>query len=546
MRKVLIAVLFWLWAAPAFALVCPSVPNIFSNGTVADANQVNANFTALLNCFNTNVASSGANTNITSLLGLSSITVSGTATIGGNASVGGFFTGNKLVSVPSTVACDGSTDDTTALSNFFGSITSNTTISFPGGVTCIFKSVLTLPFYNNLVWLFNGSTLKYTGANTNTNLVQGGLVGNTGGGAAGCSLSRWTIRDLTISSATVMTGGDGFVISDGCDFHIDHIVVGNGLNGNNNLYNGAHINGGNTVYITNYSFRGSNNDELVNGDGASGGNLQATDLFHNMGNLANGGNIGLHVGGNCGGCSWDNTDVVGNYKNVLIDQSQVAIQNRQVRFGPNFASDGLGGGGTIGVDLEDPGASGSQLFCIGCWISTAADCLNIGAAVNWEIHLIGARIENCPTEGISVGSGSVRLIVDGGAIAQNGTGIYNNPSAGAPFINIQARPAMYGNSVADETGMAPTVASGCGGAGATVTGDDQSFLVTWGAVAGTSCVVNWKTAHSKSATQVTVMPQGVSVYASVGTSNTAQLGINTSANVSTGQTLLVGVGGAGF
>ena len=95
MRKALIAILFWLWAAPAFALVCPSVPNIFSNGTVADANQMNANFTALLNCFNTNVANAGSNTNITAILGLSTplgLTQGGTGSSAGS--------GNSLTITP--------------------------------------------------------------------------------------------------------------------------------------------------------------------------------------------------------------------------------------------------------------------------------------------------------------------------------------------------------------------------------------------------------------------------------------------------------------
>jgi hypothetical protein len=46
-----------------------SVPNTFSNGTTADATQVNANFSALVACF-ANSAAAGANSDITSLTGL--------------------------------------------------------------------------------------------------------------------------------------------------------------------------------------------------------------------------------------------------------------------------------------------------------------------------------------------------------------------------------------------------------------------------------------------------------------------------------------------
>jgi hypothetical protein len=64
--------LFLLCAAlPAEATTtCASVPNTFTNGTIIDAGQMNANFTQVLYCFNNNVAENGSNTSITSLGGL--------------------------------------------------------------------------------------------------------------------------------------------------------------------------------------------------------------------------------------------------------------------------------------------------------------------------------------------------------------------------------------------------------------------------------------------------------------------------------------------
>ena len=54
----------------ALAANCSPNPNTFTNGTVADATQVNANFANLVNCANNNLAHNGANTDITSLGGL--------------------------------------------------------------------------------------------------------------------------------------------------------------------------------------------------------------------------------------------------------------------------------------------------------------------------------------------------------------------------------------------------------------------------------------------------------------------------------------------
>lgn len=54
----------------AAAQVIPSLPYNLTNGTIADANQVMANFNQIVSSTNTNAANAGANTNITALLGL--------------------------------------------------------------------------------------------------------------------------------------------------------------------------------------------------------------------------------------------------------------------------------------------------------------------------------------------------------------------------------------------------------------------------------------------------------------------------------------------
>lgn len=71
MKKILLGIAFALLAAPAFAATCPSYPYTLTNGQTADATQVMANFNSILSCANTNVARAGANSDITSLSGLS-------------------------------------------------------------------------------------------------------------------------------------------------------------------------------------------------------------------------------------------------------------------------------------------------------------------------------------------------------------------------------------------------------------------------------------------------------------------------------------------
>lgn len=67
---------------PAEASNCGAYTYTFSNGQIADANQVNANFASILSCVNANLAHNGANSDITSLSGLStplSVAQGGTA-----------------------------------------------------------------------------------------------------------------------------------------------------------------------------------------------------------------------------------------------------------------------------------------------------------------------------------------------------------------------------------------------------------------------------------------------------------------------------------
>lgn len=69
MKKLLLA-LFLLLPFTAQAQICGSVPFTLQAGQTAVASQVMANFNAILNCVNANAATNGANSDITSLSGL--------------------------------------------------------------------------------------------------------------------------------------------------------------------------------------------------------------------------------------------------------------------------------------------------------------------------------------------------------------------------------------------------------------------------------------------------------------------------------------------
>lgn len=100
MKKFIVGLFLCLAAAlPAHATISCSLPFTLTNGTLADATQVMANYNALVTCF-TNAASAGANSDITSLNGLT--TPITPAQGGTNVFIGGTSTGSSNAQVLTT------------------------------------------------------------------------------------------------------------------------------------------------------------------------------------------------------------------------------------------------------------------------------------------------------------------------------------------------------------------------------------------------------------------------------------------------------------
>jgi hypothetical protein len=106
-KRLLILAAALLWAAPALAATCSSFPFTLVNGTSADANQVMADFNLVRNCVINNAAASGANSDITELLGLTtaiSVSQGGTPVFLGGTSSGSANAQVVTTSLPASFA----------------------------------------------------------------------------------------------------------------------------------------------------------------------------------------------------------------------------------------------------------------------------------------------------------------------------------------------------------------------------------------------------------------------------------------------------------
>lgn len=530
--------------------------------------------------------------------------------------------------------CDGMTDDAAALNKMSAAITSaggNVLISMPPGQTCTFQSPVTLPNASNVSIFGNGATLLYTGTSTTSNLVTWGNNLNS------CSAYNNVIYNLTITSATTMTAGDAFDINGQCQFTVFNLHIGDVFHSHTfqHTWNSLHVTSGcGLCHIYGIQATAQNIAGIFNG----GTTAQITDWFEVSSSYTNSA-IGMEIGGNCGGCQWDNTDAVNNTtRNVLIDEGQVPVHNNQVRFGPLFASDG---GPPVGIELNDPGVdataihsgplasaaissfiatatsipvttcpalfgsnwyafdrsttppmmigamsgcsgttmtlaspgaavasagsmdslwlspspgpgrTGASLFFEGSWVSTAPGiCLQIDANVNYAIHLMGTRIEDCTTAGVVNNSDQIRMYVAGGEWIQDGYALENN-AAGA-HIELQARPSMSGNTgvYGGSATITPSILSGCGGSGAQVfPSDDYDFRVSWGTSAGTSCTIAYSYAHDSApqSLQVTALGLGTSPNSAAATGITPQgATITFTNNMSSGNQFSIHSSGYGF
>lgn len=150
--RILSLILALLLCSEASAAIVPSIPYNLTNGSLADATQVMGNFNTIVTDVNANAATSGANTNITSLTGLTTPIA---------ASFGG------------TVVYTGGTTGGAANAQTLASVTPSAFILAPGNIVTGIAG-----FTNTAATTFNVNSTGVTAMRVSTGAGLAALTGN--------------------------------------------------------------------------------------------------------------------------------------------------------------------------------------------------------------------------------------------------------------------------------------------------------------------------------------------------------------------------------
>ena len=347
--------------------------------------------------------------------------------------------------------CDGVTDDSAAFARAFADLGSANyqAMHIPAG-NCLIRSLgFSIPGatgYGNIAIEGEGSgatTITYAGAARDGDFWS---FGSPNGG--NCGISHFSFRRLRFVSRTPMRAGAALKFTEICELNVEDLSIAGGDDfAARNWWNGVHFNGGHSLYLRNYNLEAVNDAETVNGLDQPAQLL--IDIFQTQGVLQRSG-VGLRIAGAVGGFNGDQTDVVTNGRNVVIDQSQTGggprdnegRANVQLFFGRQWQIDAtdpkLGSG--VAFEIRD-GGNQSSLIDYSGWIGTGAPASDPQPCViiydnsvspnGWKIRFSG-QVVNChPPKG----SGAVQNLNTAKATTIVFQGVqFQTGNAIAPFL----------------------------------------------------------------------------------------------------------------
>ncbi len=301
--------------------------------------------------------------------------------------------------------------------------------------------------------------LIYNGANTTNDCF---VFGTTTGGAPQLEISG--VRFL---SNTKMTAGAG-VHYYGLDRATLRDVQYSSQDENNyNFYHGAWVTGCDFSYFD--GFQALAQQDGIRCSGST--TLGQADIYLQEGKVF-GCTNGLHFSGGMGGITVDNSDIIKNLTNILVDQADLAVTNREVFLGSGLAIDSAGTSSTangIGVDIQDTDA---LVIFNETWVSSAGILIRTGANYTGPLllktpFLFNADTNSGTTHGNAVEIGNVNCAVVAQApILRSIQGIGFTCTAGVNAQVVVNNPvAMNQMEVFDPATICPTFIDNSSGFG---------------------------------------------------------------------------------
>ena len=204
-----------------------------------------------------------------------------------------------------------------------------------------------------------------------------------------------------------MSGGFGVTFNEICDGELSEVTFGGQFGGSNAWYNAVHFNGGNTLHVRGVVVTGRNDGITINGD--SVGNYFTDPYFHQV-KIVGLPDVGLRIAGEVGGLTIDHADILENGENIRVDQSQVAVANGQLFFGPGAASDAT----NIATIASFTGSISGATSTVS---AVASGVINIGTNAVAGTSITGNPLIVSQNSGTTGGVGTYTLSISQGTIS---------------------------------------------------------------------------------------------------------------------------------
>ena len=298
---------------------------------------------------------------------------------------------------------DGKADDTNAVRQWLGALTPGTRGYAPAGVYVIHSPLESATPRISIAGDGPYQTIfAYAGTDPNVDILTIENVVN------------WQISGLRVTAFTRMSGGAAVHLKRFCRSMIDQVVI-DGQDGTKNLWNGIWFDAVDMVTYRNFDIKAQNDAVMVNG---GLGRQPKADLMLEQGKIG-GSQVGLRVGGAFGGLCIDQTDIIGNGRNVVIDNSLAHEGNREIFFGPAAMIDSAKTGASITL-ADTLAGTAAWLEFSGTWIASGTtDGFLSVPDVRWTVQFTGGNIFNFGRDGIHNESQKIRLYFNGTIIRNN-------------------------------------------------------------------------------------------------------------------------------